>query len=137
MRSADHDSGSVTVFVVGIMSALIVMSGLVFDGGNILAGHREADAEAEGAARAGAQQVAPHALHAGRVEIDPITVQKSVDAYLAPYHHRGVVAFSGDVVKVTVTFVVTMQILSIVGVQSRTVTGTGTATALEGTDAGQ
>ena len=108
-------------------------AGLVFDGGSILAAHREADAEAEGAARAAAEQISGHALHTGTLGIDPPAAQTAADAYLAPYHHAGVVTVNGDTVTVTVSFSVPMQVLSIVGIGTKTVTGTGTATAVEGT----
>jgi Putative Flp pilus-assembly TadE/G-like len=128
------ENGSVSVFVVGVFLALIVTAGLVFDGGSILAAHREADGEAEGAARAAAQEISGHALHTGTLGIDPTTAQIAAEDYLALYHHAGVVVVNGDTVTVTVTFSVSMQVLSIVGVGSKTVTGTGSATALEGTD---
>jgi Putative Flp pilus-assembly TadE/G-like len=128
------ENGSVSVFVVGVFLALIVTSGLVFDGGSILAAHREADGEAEGAARAAAQEISGHALHTGTLGIDPTTAQIAAEDYLGPYHHAGVVVVNGDTVTVTVTFSVSMQVLSIVGVGSKTVTGTGSATALEGTN---
>jgi hypothetical protein len=126
------DQGSVTVFVVGILLALIVTAGLVFDGGSIIAGHREADAEAEGAARAAAEQVATAALHAGTVSIDPARAQAAAYVYLSAYHHAGTVTVNGDQVTVTVSLPVAMQVLSIVGAGPKTVTGTGSATAVEG-----
>jgi hypothetical protein len=134
---ADHEgadeSGSVSVFVVGVLLALVVTAGLVFDGGNLLAAHREADAEAEGAARAAAQAISAHAIHTGNLAIDPAQAQAAADAYLVAYRHRGIVNVNGDIVTITVSFPVSMHVLSIVGLGSRTVTGTGTATALEGT----
>ena len=54
---ARNDQGQVTVFVVGIFLALIAIAGLVFDGGNVVAAHRRADNEAQGAARAAAQRI--------------------------------------------------------------------------------
>jgi Flp pilus assembly protein TadG len=131
MRATD-ERGSVTVFMVGVFLALIVVAGLVFDGGSIIAGHREADAEAEGAARAAAEQIANTSLHAGTVAIAPAQAQHAVAVYLAPYHHRGTVAVNGDNVTVTVSFPVTMQVLSVIGVGSKTVSGSGSASAIEG-----
>jgi len=126
------ERGSVTVFVVGVLLALMVVAGLVFDGGSIIAGHREADAEAQGAARAAADQIATISLHSGNLAIDPAAARAAVDTYLAPYHHTGTITVNADNVTVIVTFPVAMQVLSIVGVDSKTVTGTGSATAIEG-----
>jgi hypothetical protein len=127
------ERGSVTVFVVGVTVALIVLAGLVFDGGAILAGHREADAEAEGAARAGAEAVASTAREGRSLGIDPGAAVAAVDRYLGAYGHRGTVTVVGDRVTVTVNFTVPMQVLTIVGITHRAVTGIASATAVEGT----
>jgi hypothetical protein len=127
------EQGQVTVFAVGVLLALIAMAGLVFDGGNILAGHRRADNEAEGAARAAAQQVsASSLLGSDTVRIDPNLVQDAVDRYLAPTGHRGVVLVDGDQVSVTVTFPQPLQILGIAGLGSATIRGSGRARAVRG-----
>ena len=129
----DRDErGSVTVFVVGVLLALVVMGGLVFDGGAVIAGHREADAEAEGAARAAAEQVSIPALRSGQVQLNAAGATKAADAYLRHYGHTGSVIVNGDEVTVTVSYVVDMQVLDLIGIRSKAVTGTGTATAVEG-----
>ena len=46
-----------TAFVVTLAAALILLAGLVLDGGLVLAAKRRAINEAEAAARAGAQQI--------------------------------------------------------------------------------
>ena len=126
------ERGSVTVLLLGLFLSLIVVAGLVFDGGAIIAGHREADAEAEGAARAAAQQMSAIALHSGTVGIDQSLAQQAVNRYMAPYGHAGIAEVNGDNVTVTVRYPVSLQILSIVGFSKQTVTGTGSATAIEG-----
>ena len=126
------DRGSVTVFVVGVLLALLVLGGLVFDGGALIAGHREADAEAEGAARAAAEQVSLAALRSGQLRLDPSRAEAVGERYLGQYGHAGTVTVAGDTVKVTVTYQVDMQVLDLVGIRSKTVTGTGQATAVEG-----
>jgi hypothetical protein len=128
--------GQVTVFVVGVVVALIAVAGLVFDGGNILAAHRRADNEAAGAARAAAQEVsASSLLGAGSVAIDPNRVQAAVDSYLAPTGHHGVASVDGDRVTVTITFDQPLQILGVVGVISSSIRGQGTAHAVRGVTA--
>ena len=129
----DRDErGSVTVFVVGVLLALVVMGGLVFDGGAVIAGHREADAEAEGAARAAAEQVSIAALRSGHVQLNAAGATKAADTYLRHYGHTGSVIVNGNEVTVTVSYVVDMQVLDLIGIRSKAVTGTGTATAIEG-----
>jgi hypothetical protein len=129
----DRDQrGSVTVFLVGVLLALIVMAGLVFDGGAIIAGHREADAEAEGAARAAAEQISIPALRSGHLQLNTSAATAVAERYLGHYGHAGTVAVSGDTVTVTVTYPVKMQVLDIIGIRSKSVTGTGHAAAVEG-----
>jgi beta-lactam-binding protein with PASTA domain len=129
----DHgERGSVTVFVVGVVLALVVMGGLVFDGGAVIAGHREADAEAEGAARAAAEQVSIPALRSGQIQLNAAGATQAADAYLRHYGRTGTVVVTGDEVTVTVSYPVEMQVLDVIGIRSKTVTGTGTATAIEG-----
>jgi hypothetical protein len=131
-RPLERDErGSVTLLVLGLFLSLIVVAGLVFDGGAIIASHREADAEAEGAARAAAQQMSAIALHSGTVGIDQSLAQQAVNRYLAPYGHAGIAAVNGNNVTVTVSYPVSLQILSVVGFNKQTVTGTGSATAIE------
>ena len=126
------DRGSVTVFVVGVLLALVVMGGLVFDGGAVIAGHREADAEAEGAARAAAEQVSIAGLRSGQIQLNTASATQAADAYLHHYGHSGTVVVDGDSVTVAVNYPVDMQVLDLIGIRSKTVTGTGTATAVEG-----
>jgi hypothetical protein len=126
------ERGSVTVFVVGVLLALIVMAGLVFDGGAIIAGHREADAEAEGAARAAAEQISIPALRSGNLQLNTTEATAAAEKYLRQYGHDGTVTVDGDTVTVTLTYPVTMQVLDLIGIHSESVTGTGHATAVEG-----
>jgi hypothetical protein len=129
----DRDEhGSVTVFVVGVLLALIVMGGLVFDGGAIIAGHREADAEAEGAARAAAEQISIPALRSGEVQLNTTEATAAAQKYLSQYGHAGTITVNGDTVTVTVTYPVDMQVLDVIGIRSKSVTGTAHATAVEG-----
>jgi Putative Flp pilus-assembly TadE/G-like len=126
------EQGSVTVFVVGVLLALIVMGGLVFDGGALMAGHREADAEAEGAARAAAEQISIPALRSGQIQLNQTEATVAAEQYLNHYGHVGTVAVTGNTVAVTVTYQVDMQVLDLIGIRSKSVTGTGQATAVEG-----
>lgn len=134
MTGKGHDQrGQVTVFVVGVLVALIAVAGLVFDGGNILAAHRRADNEASGAARAAAQQVSfSSLLGSGSVTLDANQVQAAVDRYLAPTGHHGVAQVQGDRVSVTVSFRQPLQILGIVGIFSSAIHGQGAAHAVRG-----
>jgi uncharacterized membrane protein len=117
----------VTALVVSITAALLLFSGLVLDGGYLLAARRQAIDEADGAARAAAQAIATPARSAGTLPVDPARAQAAVDEFLAPTGHRGVAVVDGDVVVVTISFSHPMVILGIGGLTARTVTGRGTA----------
>lgn len=121
-----------TVFVVGILLALVVLGGLVFDGGAVIAGHREADAEAEGAARTAAEQISIPALRSGQVQLISNQATSAAEKYLRHYGHTGTVSIEGDTVTVTVTYPIDMQVLNVIGISTKTVTGTANATAVEG-----
>jgi Flp pilus assembly protein TadG len=132
VRSPD-DSGQVTVFLVGIMAALLLLAGLVIDGGNVLAARRVAIDNAEAAARAGAQAISISSYRSsGKVVLDASAAEAAAESFLRSLGEQGSVAVSGDTVTVTVHLRQRLAILSIVGVSALTVTGTGTAVPVLG-----
>lgn len=130
-----NESGQVTAFVVTMMSALLLMGGLVFDGGKTLTAKRQAINEAEAAARAGAQSLDTSAYRTtGVVSLDPAAARQAALAYLSATGDSGTVQVQGDEVRVTVTHIEPTSILSIAGVRQFTVTGTGVAHAVRGVE---
>jgi Flp pilus assembly protein TadG len=131
------EDGTVTAFVVVFTAALILMAGLVLDGGLTLAAKVQAINDAQAAARAGAQAIDLSTFRTtGQITLDPAEATTDADNYLAAAGHTGTVAVDGDQVTVTVSITQPMQILSIVGIRHLTVTGTGTATAEQNGGAG-
>jgi hypothetical protein len=131
------DSGQVTVFVVGIMAALLLLAGLVVDGGDVLAARQVAMENAQAAARAGAQAISLSAYRStGQLVLEPSAAEAAAMAYLRGAGESGTVTVSGDTVTVIVQLRQPLAILSIVGVPALTVTGTGTATPVLGPGAG-
>ena len=129
----DAESGMVTAFVVIFTLALLAMAGLVLDGGLALAAKVQAIDDAQAAARAGAQAIdIPLYRATGQVTLDPGEAVADAHRYLTASGHTGTVAVTGDQVTVTVSVTQPTQILSIVGVDQLTVSGTGSATALQG-----
>lgn len=127
------ERGTVTVFVVGLTLALMMVAGLVYDGGRILAARRQAHDVADNAARAGAQAVDVDALRAGApVELDPLAAQVAAEDHLALTGHVGEVSVTGDSVEVTVTITTSMVLLQLAGVPERTVTASGRARLVRG-----
>jgi hypothetical protein len=123
----------VTAFVVIFTIALLLLAGLVIDGGLTLAARVQAIDEAQAAARAGAQAIdIPLFRSTGQIVLDPVQANQAAESYLAATGHSGTVQVSGDDVDVTVSITQPMQILGIGGVGSLTVTGHGTAAAQYG-----
>jgi hypothetical protein len=132
-RLGEPDSGMVTAFVVIFTVALIVMTGLVLDGGLALAAKVQAIDDAQAAARAGAQAIdLPTYRATGQITLDPAEASADAERYLAAAGHTGTVAVNGEQVTVTVTISQPTQVLSLAGIDHLTVTGTGTATAEQG-----
>jgi hypothetical protein len=128
-----NERGSVTVFVVVFTVALLMVAGLVIDGGYTLAAHRRAFNEAEAAARAGAQAIDLDTLRAtGTAVLDPDAARARAEAYLASTGHQGVVEVEGDTVRVHVEFQQPMLLLNIVGVGPLDINGDGSARAVRG-----
>jgi hypothetical protein len=127
------DEGSVTVFVVGLTLALMMVAGLVYDGGRILAARRQAHDLAGNAARAAAQAVDLDALRSGTpVELDPPAAQVAAEDYLATTGHSGEVLVTADTVEVHVTITTPMVLLQLAGISERTVTASGEARLIRG-----
>jgi hypothetical protein len=127
------EGGMVTAFVVIFTFALLLLAGLVIDGGLTLAARVQAIDEAQAAARAGAQAInIPLFRSTGQIVLDPAQANQAAESYLAATGHSGTVQVNGDDVDVTVSITQPMQILGIGGVGSLTVTGHGTAAAQYG-----
>lgn len=126
----EGEAGMVTAFVVIMMMALLLVAGLVLDGGLTLAARIQAIAEAQAAARAGAQAVNLNIYRAtGTETLDPTTATAAARAYLTATGHTGVVTVTGDEVTVTVHITRPTQILGIAGIRALSATGTGSARA--------
>lgn len=133
--SPSSEQGQVTSFVVVFSLTLLVVAGLVLDGGLLLNARQQAADIAGEAARAGAQAVDIGALRAsGRHAIDPLQALADADAYLRQVDADGVVTATAEQVTVTVTRTQRLQLLPLVGLREATVTGSGSARSARGVD---
>lgn len=127
------DDGQVTAFVVVMATALIMMIGLVLDGGLTLAARERALGEAQEAARAGAQAVNLAVYRQdGSLSLNPAQAGADARSYLAGIGAAGTVTATAGQVTVTVTAVQPMQILSAAGLGSVTVHATASAVPVRG-----
>jgi len=128
--SIRDESGMVTAFVVVMLSALILVAGLVLDGGLALAAKVQAIDDAQAAARAGAQAIdLPTYRATGQITLDAATATTDAQQALTSAGQTGTVAVDGNVVTVTVTITQHTQILDLIGIDALHETGTGSATA--------
>jgi Flp pilus assembly protein TadG len=145
-RVGQPERGSVSIFVVIMAVPMVLMAALAFDGGRILDTRRHALDVAQNAALAGSQALNATTARQGAVAVDPGLIQAAVEDYLTTSHSLGpsatwtsaveVTAASPTrtvtEVRVTVTEVVETELLALVGIKSKTVTGTGRTLLVRG-----
>jgi hypothetical protein len=135
-RRCRGEEGTVTAFVVIFTLALILLAGLVVDGGLTLAARVQAIDEAQAAARAGAQAIDLGTYRAdGPLILQPDQARRAALDYLATTGHDGTVDVHDNEVDVTVHITQPMQILGIAGIGTMTVTGHGSARPEYGVEA--
>ena len=133
MRSARTEAGSVSAFVAVVAVALVMVAGMAYDGGQIVAAQATARDLAAAAARAGAQEIDLDRLRSsGEAALDPDRAARAAEAFLAEAGSSGTAVVEGASVTVTVRVLQPMRILP---VPDRTVTATDTATAVDGREA--
>ncbi|WP_448060637.1 pilus assembly protein TadG-related protein [Cellulomonas hominis] len=127
----DREAGSVTVFFAITVVGLLVLIGLVVDGGVKIRAAQRADAVAAEAARAAGQVVAlPDVVGHQNVTVDRQGAVNAANAYLAAAGETGTVAIGpdGTTVEVTVTTSSPTTLLSLIGISTLSVTGHGEVT---------
>ena len=134
LRVLGDERGSVMVFWLVLLPILVATIGLTFDAGQILAARREALDNAQNAAVAGTQGLNETATRVGNTSLDPSLVAVEVNAYLALVGATGSHTSTSETVTVTVTETVEMEMLSILGIEAKTVSGTATARVVRGVE---
>jgi hypothetical protein len=123
------ERGSITAFVAVVATALVLVAGMAYDGGQVIAAHNAARNDAERAARAGAQQIDIDHLRATNEPIlDATAAEQAAVEFLERSGATGTATVSGASITVTVTAVQPMLILP---GADRTIVVTETATAVD------
>lgn len=117
-------------FVVSLVAGLLSVAALVFDGSRLVAARAELNDHAANAARAAAQEIVDVRLGAER--IDPLAGRSAARRYLERHDLAGDVDIEGLRVRVTVSTVVPMTLLSLVGVGPRSVSATRLVVVVDG-----
>ncbi|MEN0128126.1 MAG: pilus assembly protein TadG-related protein [Brevundimonas sp.] len=137
--TAQEERGSVSVFVIGLAVALLVLAGLVVDGGRAVNARAAAYDDAEQAARAGANEIDVLRLrNTGQVVIDADAATRAVDAFLAARDYpagSAVTVVGAREVRVKLDGDVNTSLLTLINIDSFHVTATATARAAIGIDA--
>jgi hypothetical protein len=125
-----HDErGSITAFVAVVATALVLVAGMAYDGGQVIRAHNAARNDAERAARAGAQQIdLDHLRATNEPRLDPAAAEAAAVGYLERAGVRGTATASDSSVTVTVSVVQSMLILP---GADRTIVVSETATAVD------
>lgn len=137
--TADGERGSLTLMLAALMVALLALAGLVIDGGRKLNQSASAYAIAQEAARAGAGMVDRSAAYrSGTFKVDEGQALAAARAYLADAGYSGTV-ISGTVspdgtqrIRVTVTVTQPSLVLSLIGMDTLTSTGSAVASLVTG-----
>lgn len=137
VRAAGGDRGSVGLFMAVLATAMLMMAGLVIDGGTALAARQRAADVAQQAARAGADALDYSSLRQGDpagLRADPAAAVDAAQRMLQAAAATGEVSVAGSTVTVTAHVAAATQILSAVGLTDISQSATWSAEALEGVD---
>ena len=126
------ESGSLSVFVVALAFSLVVLIGLVVDGGRALAARQAAANVASEAAQAGASQVSVQSLRWDEVGADGVRASKVAEAYFTARGYGGSVRTLDDVVTVSVSATQPTAILGLIGIHEFHVAATASAVEVHG-----
>jgi len=131
---ADRERGSLTLMLAALMVALLALAGLVIDGGRKLNQSARAYAIAQEAARAGAGMVdRSTAYRSGTFKVDEAQALTAARAYLADSGFTGSVSPDGTRrIRVTVTVTQPTLVLSLIGMDTMTSTGSAVASLVTG-----
>jgi Flp pilus assembly protein TadG len=131
-----RDRGAATLFVIGLALALFALAGLVVDGGLAINARQRIADDTEQAARAGADRLAEPSLRGGgSVAVDPAGARAVAIDYLLSRGYSAAqisVTVAGDHVQVSATRQQRTTLLSIVFINSFTVSGQADARAVVG-----
>ena len=137
LRGQDAERGALGVFLAVLVPGLLLIIGLAVDGGAKVAATQRANAIADEAARAGGQALDVSAALAGDVRVDPGAAVAAAEDYLARNGVEGAVTVvDGDTLTVTTTITEPTAFLGLIGIQTMTVEGSGTADLITDQDAG-
>ena len=124
-NDAQQERGSATPFILFLAVGLLIMVGLVVDGGGQVNAKDQANSVAQSAARAAVVNISD--ATGGTPVIDAASAQAAAQTYIVAAGKTGTVTINGNNVTVTVTSNYQTVFLSLAGIN--TLTGSATSTA--------
>ena len=132
MNRRHNESGAVTVMIVVLTIAVVAASGLVIDGGRVLAARRDATNIAAAAARTAAQELdVTRFENNNQVDLISDDARKVAEEILTRQGYAladTTITVDGPTVRVEIRDDVPLTLLALTGIRTRTVVGTATAT---------
>lgn len=128
-----RDRGGLELLYIGMALVGFLIVGLVVDGGGALDAKSRADYVAQEAARAGAQEIDPgQAISGDAIVVDPEAARAAASSYLDAQGVTGTVQVGADgkTLTVRVTDHHEPVFASLLGIDTISVTGDGTATLI-------
>lgn len=125
-----NQRGSISAFVVCSLIGITALAGLVLDGGRVVSAFADLSDAAENAARIGCQEVS--GIRSGKMHVDPNNARASISHYLRSKDLEGSIEVQNGGARVTIRRVVQMRLLSLIGIQTRTITVTRSAHVVSG-----
>jgi len=134
-KSAEAERGSLTLMLAAMFVMLLALVGLVVDGSAKLAAAQNATSIAQEAARAGAGIVSQQTAYTkGNFVVDVNQAEAAANQYLttAGYAPTASPGAQPNTIQVSVTVTEPTKILSLIGIDTITATGTATAQLFSG-----
>jgi len=128
------ERGSLTLMLAVLFVALLALAGIVIDGGAKLAAAENATSVAQEAARAGAGIVSKTTAYSrGVFVVSQAAAVGAAQQFLSDSGYHGTVSPVGaNSIRVSVRITAPTRVLSIINIDSMTVTGTATAQLVSG-----
>jgi len=127
------EDGSIVVFTLLFVVALLALIGLVVDGGRAIAAKESAMAETEQAARVGADMLSRSALYDGWIKDNYAQAIDAAEIYMLHSGHPGTASvYGGTVVAAIDPYNMPTTFLAIIGIKSLSISAVSSVTNIAG-----
>ena len=126
------ERGSVQLFLILTVVTLVVVVGLVVDGGGKVQLATDAQHVASSAARAATNAISADTVAGHALSVDALLSTQVAEDYIENAGMTGTVSVDGATITVTTEAVYATRFVSLIGISTLTVTGTATASLIDG-----